>query len=95
MTVRIILWVYVALLLGGGLAGYMLRKSQVSLITSLLFAAGLSYCAWTEPGSNLSLGLLAALLLVFAIRLLKTRKWMPSGLLVIITGLVLVCVVIL
>ena len=86
-----ILWIYIALLLAGGLMGYLKAQSKVSLITSAMFAALLIGCAlrlitWPHL-PNLLMGLL---LLVFGIRLAKTRKFMPSGLMLGLTALALV-----
>jgi uncharacterized membrane protein (UPF0136 family) len=58
----------------------------VSLIMSVAFAAALSLCAAhiiTMP--RLADVLLVALLVVFALRLAKTKKFMPAGLMLVIT----------
>ena len=86
-----ILWVYIVLLVVGGLIGFLKAKSQVSLIMSVAFAAALALCAAGvvfQP--NVADFLLAALLVVFAIRLTKTKKFMPSGMMLIVTLLTLV-----
>ena len=85
-----VLWVYIVLLLVGGMIGYLKGKSQVSLVMSAAFAAGLVLCAVKgifELGfrNNLANILMAALLLVFAIRLAKTKKLMPAGLMLLAT----------
>jgi uncharacterized membrane protein (UPF0136 family) len=84
-----VLWVYIVLLLVGGLIGFFKAKSKVSLISSSVFAAVL---VLTQTGifkASVSLilvnVLLAALLVVFAIRLTKTKKFMPSGLILVLT----------
>ena len=85
-----VLWMYIVLLLVGGLIGFFKAKSNVSLITSAVFAALLVLTA--VPGifeRRFALGLtnvlMAALLVVFAIRLAKTKKFMPSGLMLVVT----------
>ena len=85
-----VLWVYIVLLLAGGLIGFFKAKSQVSLISSSAFAAILVLAAL--PGvfqptfaRNLVNVILAALLVVFAVRLAKTKKFMPSGLMLVLT----------
>jgi uncharacterized membrane protein (UPF0136 family) len=90
MNPHTVLWIYIVLLVIGGLIGFLKAKSQVSLIMSVAFAAALSLCAagviFQPYVADI---LLAALLVVFAIRLAKTKKFMPSGLMLAITGLAL------
>ena len=88
-----VLWIYIILLLVGGLIGFFKAKSKVSLISSSVFAALL---VLTQTGifkTSVSMILvnviLAALLVVFALRLAKTKKFMPSGMLLVMTILVL------
>jgi len=90
-----VLWIYIVLLLAGGLIGFFKAKSKVSLISSAVFAALLAVLA--VPGiferkfaAGAANVLLAILLVVFAFRLGKTRKFMPSGLMLALTGLMLV-----
>jgi uncharacterized membrane protein (UPF0136 family) len=85
-----VLWIYIVLLVIGGLIGFLKAKSQVSLIMSVSFAVLLIFTA--IPGflaANVARGLadilMAALLVVFTVRLLKTKKFMPSGLMLVIT----------
>jgi len=86
-----VLWVYIVLLVVGGLIGYLKAKSQVSLIMSVSFAALLALCAAGIVFQNYVADiLLAALLIVFAIRLTKTKKFMPSGLMLILSLVTLV-----
>ena len=91
MHVNTILWVYILLLLLGGLIGFLKAGSKVSLITSAVAAAILVIA--NLPGvlgydfrRNLADVIMAALLVVFAIRLAKTRKLMPSGLMLAVTA---------
>lgn len=85
-----VLWVYIILLLAGGLIGFYKAKSKVSLIMSAVFAAVLVLAILPgvfQPafGRNLVNVILALLLVVFAIRLAKTKKFMPSGLMIVLT----------
>jgi len=81
-----VLWIYIIVLVAGGLIGFLKAKSRVSLIMSAAFAAALSLCAagivFQPYVADI---LLAALLVVFAMRLTKTRKMMPAGLMLILT----------
>ncbi len=90
MNPHTVLWIYIVLLLVGGLIGFLKAGSKISLITSAVSAAALIVTAISGLlGPGLARGLadsiMAALLIVFAIRLTKTRKFMPSGLMLVIT----------
>jgi uncharacterized membrane protein (UPF0136 family) len=74
----------------GGVMGFLKAKSKISLISSSAFALLLVPCAlqiFPEMAAN---GILGSLVLVFGIRLAKTKKWMPSGMMLIVTALILV-----
>ncbi len=85
-----VLWVYIVLLLAGGLIGFFKGKSQVSLVMSAAFAAALILCAlgiiFKYYVADI---LLAVLLVVFAMRLAKTKKFMPAGLMLVATVIAL------
>ncbi len=85
-----ILWIYIILLLVGGMIGFFKAGSKVSLMTSAISAALLVLAAIPtlfQYGVRQALAdvIMAALLVVFAIRLTKTKKFMPSGLMLAIT----------
>jgi uncharacterized membrane protein (UPF0136 family) len=85
MTPNKILWIYIVLLFLGGLVGYLKAGSKMSLIMSAAFAAVLSLCAsgviFQPRVANLFADVLLAVLLVFfAVRLTKSKKFMPNGL---------------
>ena len=85
-----VLWVYIVLLVIGGLFGFLKGKSKVSLIMSAVFAAALVLTAVPNFFDavfrrNLANVLMAALLVVFALRLAKTKKFMPAGLMLVAT----------
>src|SRR5438128_7072037 len=86
MTPIRVLWIYIIVLVIGGLIGFLKGKSETSLIMSVAFAVALSFCA---AGIGFKDGvadiLLAALMAVFALRLVKTKKFMPAGLMLVIT----------
>ena len=82
------------LLVVGGLIGFLKAKSKVSLYMSCGFAAALVLCAIpnfldASFRRGLANGLMAALLVVFAIRLAKTKKFMPAGLMLVTTVIAL------
>ena len=86
MNANLVLWIYIVLLIVGGLMGFLKAKSQVSLVMSVVFAALLSLCAvgviFQPYVADI---LLAALLVVFGMRLAKTKKFMPAGMMLIVT----------
>lgn len=83
-----ILAVYLVLLVAGGLMGYLKAGSKVSLLSALGFAAALALCGYgpVPHGPLLVVILQGILLAVFVGRYLKTRKFMPAGLMVIVTA---------
>jgi uncharacterized membrane protein (UPF0136 family) len=90
MNPNTILWIYIILLVVGGLIGFLKARSKVSLIMSVGFAAVLVLAAipgMLKPEFALGLAnvLMAILLVVFAVRLTKTKKFMPAGLMLLIT----------
>ena len=89
MNAITVLWIYIALLVGGGLAGYLKAKSHVSLYTSIGSAILLSLCALGVLPLLVADILMGLLILVFGIRLARTRKFMPAGLMLAITILAL------
>jgi uncharacterized membrane protein (UPF0136 family) len=91
---NIVFWSYIVLLLVGGLIGFLKAGSKISLITSAVAAALLVLTRLhgvIDPnfGRNLANVIMAVLLIVFAIRLTKNRKFMPSGFMLILTVAVL------
>ncbi len=86
----IALWIYVTLVLAGGLVGFIKAGSKISLVVSAVFATLLALCATgvIHPFyiTDIILGVLA---LVFCVRYLKTSKFMPSGLMLLFSVVVL------
>ncbi len=91
MTSLTILWIYIILLVVGGLIGFIKAKSKVSLYMSLGFAIALSLCALEilPRPSCVADGLQILLLVVFGMRVVKTKKFMPAGMMLIVTVLAL------
>jgi len=95
-TSVIILWVYIVLLMAGGLTGFIKAKSKISLITSALFALLLALCATAVIRPFYIADILVGLLLiVFGIRFAKGRKFMPSGLMLGLSAAVLAALLLL
>ena len=94
MNPHTVLWIYIVLLVVGGLIGFLKAGSKVSLITSAVAAAALVLTVIPNlfaPGLARALAdmIMAALLVTFAIRLAKTKKFMPAGLMLVLTIVVL------
>ena len=90
MNSHTVLWIYIVLLVIGGLIGFLKAKSRgvADYVGGLcgraeLCAAGIIFQPYVADI------LLAALLVVFGMRLVKTKKFMPAGLMLVITILVL------
>ena len=90
MNSHLILWLYIVLLVAGGLFGFFKAGSRVSLLTAGISATLLALAntpGLLTPGAarGVTSVILALLLLVFTLRLAKTRKFMPSGLMLVLT----------
>jgi len=85
-----VLWAYIVLLLAGGVMGMVKAGSKISLLTSSVFALLLALCVlgYIRPFyvSDVLIGLLVV---VFGIRFAKGRKFMPSGLMLGLSAVVL------
>ena len=76
---------YGILVIVGGIIGYVQAQSKASLISGiisglLLVTAGVMQLQGQGLGLILAIVVTIALVIVFAIRLAKTRKFMPAGL---------------
>ncbi|MEN9226251.1 MAG: TMEM14 family protein [Thermostichus sp. HHBFW_bins_43] len=90
LIAQVTLLIYGVLLLVGGVIGYAKARSPKSLVGGLVGAAlsGVSY--WLlgrDPRWGLGLGLATAILfaIVFALRYRKTQRFMPAGLMAILS----------
>lgn len=89
-NLAIVTWIYGALILVGGLMGFVKGKSRISLLMGLIFGAALIACGvYIDQGKHDALvaatTLAAVLFVMFAIRYAKTKKIMPSGMLALIS----------
>jgi len=86
MNPNTILWIYIVLLVAGGMIGYLKAGSKASIIASVSFAATLTLCAVGvifQP--HVADIILAVLLVFFGWRLSKSKKFMPNGMMLILT----------
>ncbi len=85
-----VLIAYTLLLLVGGLIGYFTANSLPSLIASSLFSVCLLIAVWgcqqeKSWGYPLAITALSLLILFFGVRLYATQKFMPAGLMFIVS----------
>ena len=82
----LVLWIYIILLFIGGLIGYLKAGSKISLTTSACFAAVLILCNIGIIFQHYVADIVLVVLLVFfAFRLTKSKKFMPNGMMAILT----------
>jgi uncharacterized membrane protein (UPF0136 family) len=93
MKPETILWIYIVLLVIGGLIGFLKAKSKISLITSVAFAIVLGICALDYVRIEWAWGILSFLALFFLIRFLKNKKFMPGGMMTLLTIATIIAVV--
>lgn len=87
MTPTTVLWIYIVLLVAGGLVGFLKAGSKMSLFTSLIFAGLLSLCAMGAIKEPIVADiLLVVLLLFFGTRFAKKKKFMPGGLMSLLSA---------
>jgi len=93
MKPETILWIYIAMLVLGGLIGFLKAKSKISLITSVAFGIVLGICAVGILPIEVSWGILSFLALFFLLRFLKNKKFMPGGMMTLLTIVTIIVVV--
>lgn len=91
---RTVLVVYALLLAGGGYMGYAKAGSTVSLIAGLASGAVCLIALLITRSSPLTgcwagVGCAAVLTILFTVRLVKSGKFMPSGMMLIVSALAL------
>ncbi|HAV62297.1 MAG TPA: hypothetical protein DCY13_08010 [Verrucomicrobiales bacterium] len=91
MNPELILWIYIALLVAGGIVGFVKASSKASLIASSVFAGLLALInAGVIQIRHLADILLGVLIVVFTMRLAKTKKFMPAGMMIVFTAAALI-----
>jgi uncharacterized membrane protein (UPF0136 family) len=93
MKPETILWIYIVLLVIGGLIGFLKAKSRMSLITSVAFGAVLAVCALDKLPIEVAWGVLSFLALFFVLRFMKNKKFMPGGMMSLLTIVTIIAVV--
>jgi len=88
-TAQIILLVYIVLLLVGGVMGFIKAGSKASLIASTISALILALFVFNVLPFMYHWIVLVLLLVLFAMRYGKKRKFMPNGFMLVITLLAL------
>lgn len=92
---QILLLLYLLVVAGGGVMGYVSAQSTVSLIaglaSGLLLAVALAL-TFVNPRIGFGLASLIALALglFFMMRFFETGKWMPGGITMILSAIVLI-----
>ena len=90
---QVLLGVYGVLLIAGGVMGYIKAQSKVSLFAGAIsggLAVGAAWLSVDQPIQGFTIGSLVAFLLtgVSINRLAKTRKFMPSGMILVLSAIV-------
>jgi uncharacterized membrane protein (UPF0136 family) len=85
MNAHVVLWVYIALLMAGGLMGFLKAGSKASLIASSAFSVVLVLFALNFVPFQHHVWVLAFLLVFFGMRFAKSKKFMPNGMMTILT----------
>lgn len=86
-----LLLLYAVLVIAGGVMGYLKARSKPSLISGLISGAALLVAWWISLSESYNAGialatcLAIALLVVFGLRFRKTKKFMPAGLMAIVS----------
>lgn len=89
MNANVILWVYFGFLLLGGLVGFLKAGSKASLIASSILSIPILLCALGTLSLGFAKGFLVFLLLFFAFRFAKSKKFMPMGLMAVLSAIAL------
>lgn len=90
MSPSLTLWIYIALLILGGLMGFIKAGSKASLIASVICAIPLIICNVVATPPWLPDVFVGVLLAYFGMKFAKGRKFMPAGFMVILSIITLV-----
>lgn len=82
--------IFSILVLAGAIMGFVKANSKASLIAGLISASAFTYCYWLSLNGDplfafkLAFVFIGVLEFIFLVRLIKTKKFMPSGLMLIL-----------
>jgi len=84
------IWLYGVIMILGGVLGYVKVHSKASLLSGVgmglaLLACGFGVWSGSAPSLVAAVVIAALLLVLFAVRLAKTRKLMPAGVLAVLS----------
>lgn len=85
MIISALLWVYVGLLVAGGLFGFIRKKSRASLLASLATAVPIAFVALRLLPLVVAQVVMVLLIAVLAWRWAKTGRPMPAAPLILLT----------
>jgi uncharacterized membrane protein (UPF0136 family) len=80
MNASAVVWIYLGLVLVGGVIGWRRAGSKISLIMSLICAVPLALTALGQAPLIVAEAVTGLLLVVFSIRYARKKKFMPGGL---------------
>jgi uncharacterized membrane protein (UPF0136 family) len=92
-TPAMIVWIYGALVLAGGVMGWVKARSKPSLISGIVFGAALivtGFAIERPSGHWTALGLAAGLTILMSVRFAKSRKFIPAGMIALLSLVVVV-----
>jgi uncharacterized membrane protein (UPF0136 family) len=89
MSWQWVVWIYVALLVVGGLLGFLKAGSKVSLISSVAFAIPLVAVTFGYLPPIVAKVIPGFVAVVMGVRWAKTKKFMPAGMTLIVSVLTL------
>jgi uncharacterized membrane protein (UPF0136 family) len=92
MNAHTVLWIYIVLLVLGGVMGFVKAGSKASLIASVAFGSILSLFALNILPFIYHVWVLAFLIIFFGMRFAKSKKMMPNGVMTVATIIVLILV---
>lgn len=87
---NIVLWIYIVLLVAGGLVGFLKAGSKASIIASSIFAVPLVLAALGLVPPIVAEVVLGILLVFMGMKFAKSKKFMPSGLMAVLSAVALV-----